>query len=1715
MLSAAQQQQQLLQFDWQARGLQQEEDRSCWYAQHLQQHQLAALDSHAVHEAHHVQNESQTSGGSSVHAPPSRNEAPAAAPASSSSHVSGQLQARRDGLTTRAASYHVQEDQADPQAALREQRRQEIQALHFLQSAGTTPSMSPQEFLMRQQIFQQQHLHHLQHLQQAAFPHALNPSAQPQHSHLASHLVTAPGGAAESPQVFLHQGYESFSPPLSRGSGDAGVQPRSENDARPSHELSRDTSRSTGYGVGSEDFRAASGAPLPQARAGLRAADGAEARSTPPSDRGYPETAAGSPLKEGDASAASGWSPSQGACQLRQASTAPSPCRFPEDPQAPGSLHGAPASLEPTPGGGSDSGATATAGSAASDHASLSYATEPGSFSGSAACFPPGGNGPPGPANLLSFAHPPSGVSAGYGNQFPASGRFLVGGYPSQAQGCGGGYGPPGFLTQFGAHYANPHLMHPFPAPHVSPHQLPPAFAPSQPSNGAQMVDFSYPAISGSAASNLPASGAVPAGDVPHASPSTQAFPSLHMSPSLHHPSASHLLPVPGPSTPTKRSPNPLGYSSRRGSQRRQGLAAAGTPSTACTPPPFTADSLLLSASTGLPSEASSLYSGSRRSSAHSALGRDSAGVVSAQDRLFFDETTGTFSMGHTPGTSHSRRSSKTAANSRGEMLPRAPGMGVAVDSGKTFAWPRNSAAPRSSPGVHAAAGGEGAMVAGSDGVSSTATGKNGAGKSTPAGGAGKESGAGATGNLRGPYAVFATQIAVPPPPELEEACQRLAEFHSVPWVFVRQLKAQPLIQQWLDSRDVSWSFAFALVFNARLAAGSVNVNVRWAREPTVVGGAFLVGKGKTYSWRRAPQEASPHIILQCFEAACKERQKTFGRSQHVDDYLAVLKTDLATAWRLDAEGLQQAADSLIALHGLDIFCGLPVTSKQVKDLLYFDPHANCFSLAPESPPLPPLHCFFPGPQDASSASDLLLGITKESAALAAPDSVHSSAPPSPSGDLPSAFGMRCTYTFRCPAPDCLGLLYTLNRVRLFCLNAKLRSSASGPSSDVLETSTGFDSSTGSVCNRPSFSIREGARGVSPSLSSGLANGGGCPPGAVHAPADFSADVSHVPYPNASFPRAAYDAAVPGSGYGGKDDDAFLPSAFASGMNGAGPRELEGADPEPRKEKGFELAAFAPAEASLSYGSSPRGRTVKSPRSPVGCALYERLVQGASSPSAGEPRRGAPGNVPGDVSGALRDEPHETGDRPLLSGVGGPKRDAGAAGGEPPDSEHQDEEAARIAPPEAGSGQSGARAEDEKEGVSPRLASGVGQGNRGDAREAFCGAETDGCPTAHIEREAVEAPPGLLEFGENAPSIEGAERHDSALPDEAKGGAYPGSSRPARRSASRGYAKVKKRRRPLLAASRRKAVHLSCVSDEAQEASLQDEGEDREKDDDSEQSSQLGAVAIAGGPASTLRAAHPAFASASLEEPCSGRKLDCSAAWMAEERADRHLEAFFSACVDERPRRGEASEDEKAEDRAGSQPSAPPSPKRQKRGAEALARVNEGEAEAGEERCPAPRDPQEKPRSEKRLRDGSLGEGEDASDGRHTLERVEEEREDAESEESLSPGSGSGAKRGRRGSPAGDSGTADEGLFFEGRESHAEAANAFRELRALADDEKGAEENTGLRFLDDPNTPSLSPTDPASRGGSRVGDEDEEKGGEEGKTDGRRRRDGRARRTRR
>lgn len=118
-----------------------------------------------------------------------------------------------------------------------------------------------------------------------------------------------------------------------------------------------------------------------------------------------------------------------------------------------------------------------------------------------------------------------------------------------------------------------------------------------------------------------------------------------------------------------------------------------------------------------------------------------------------------------------------------------------------------------------------------------------------------------------------------------------------------------------------------------------------------------------------------------------------------------------------------------------------------MKDLLRFDPHGTWFSLTAQSPPLPPAHFFFPSrsshnPTSTSATGDD--GITPESERLATPDRVLSP----DGGEAASVSGggfpppSSPTYVFQCAEPDCLALLYTLNRVRHFCLNAKLRVAA-------------------------------------------------------------------------------------------------------------------------------------------------------------------------------------------------------------------------------------------------------------------------------------------------------------------------------------------------------------------------------------------------------------------------------------------------------------------------------------------------------------------------------------------------------------------------------------------------------------------------------------------------------------------------------------------------
>ncbi|PFH38069.1 hypothetical protein BESB_004100 [Besnoitia besnoiti] len=1825
MLSAPSQQQ-LLQFEWQARGLQGHEDRKGWYEQQLQPHPQFSAEPHASPEPHQNAKDEPLAVAGAASAPAAAlgggASGGAEAAISAPSPSPGLAEGRHDGVRPRPASYHLQlQHQVQPegqqqdhrhhhvehQAALLEQQRQELQALHFLHATGAPPSMIPPDFLMRQQIFQQQQLHHLHQLQHAqAFSHHHHVVPVPQHTHLPAHLVVSGApGTQESQQAFLqHHGYDPFAQLPRAGSGEGTVLLRSEGGAGGAPEMNQGDHAGPpppayGGGGAGEEYRPGASTPHPSETEGApRAAD---VRGMPPSaERGYPDAnGCGMPPKELEASFAAAWGPSAvgGAGRQQQmdaSSAAPPPgCHFAEHPQAHAALQATSGGSQEAvaAGGGSEGAASAQASSSAAGLAPpvSSYPSQPGAFppsGGSAAYFPEGGEPRAGPSTLLPYPHSSSVVPAdcgGAGNQFMAAGQFLVGGHPShQAQACaGGGYSPHGFPSQFGAPHQNAHAVHLSQAPHLAPQQLPSVYAPShaQHAAGGQMLEFSSfsSAASGSPSSSLSGGGCA-GGGAAQASPSPLGFQGpLHMPPSsLSHPSASHLLmQMPGPSTPTKRPPGSTGglvsgSASRRSSQKRQqhqGFLSAGTPSTTCTPPHFNVESLLVSASTGLPSEASSVYSGSRRSSlhalgedrsmsrrssAHSAVGgtaRDppAAATLAGKERVFLDEKTGAFTTTCPPSSassaSQSRRSSKSAAGGASrEGIARAggtPGGGSDMSAKSLFpssAWPSSGGGgSRSSSLSHAGSVGDSGtalMAVGSDGAAGAAglPGKAAAGGKPAAGGAGKETagGSGTAGTLRGPYAVFSTQISVPPPPELEEACQRLAE-----------LKAQPLIQQWLDSRDVSWSFAFALVFNARLAAGSVNVNVRWAREPTVVGGAFLVGKGKTYSWRRAPQEASPHIILQCFEAACKERQKTFGRSQHVDDYLAVLKTDLASAWRLDVEGLQQAADSLIALHGLDLFCGLPVATKQIKDLLYFDPHANSFSLVPDTPPLPPIHFFFPAPQDASLSSDLLLGITKESVALATPDSIHSSAPPSPHpGELagPSGYGARCTsYTFRCPAPDCLGLLFTLNRVRHFCLNAKLRSAAAAHACDVLETSTGFESSAGSISFPP---------------SAGFAGGAGAPPSPGHTqPADFASDTSsHLyagssasPYPLGSYPGGL---AAGGSGFEGKGGEevsgAAFPSPFVHGM----PPGPGGVAESREVDKGFHgLPAFAPPVlgtppayfssgvlegdlASERKGRSPRGADAG------GAALYERLVQDGGEALSGFEGRRQTLLLEAKDGLASPSSRHARGDVVALSAAAStPLRQnevshAEGCGAETEDAARAGDSGKRTRPRTRSSGER----DETREGVgySPRQ------------RRHLKSAEDDQTPRespsggrgkrddAHVEVER------LSELGERpvtprhgAGALEDIADSSMQMQDEdtrRAGAVRQTHKRPAARSAS----KAKRRKRGAAAFSSRRKTSQAGASaasssvagesshgDAPQDASV-DEGEEDEKEDDAEsvdRSSSSQPDAGQGTPhaSSSLQSVRDlAFASPTemgdIDVPRGGSKMLCKEAWMEEDQADRHLEAFFSACEDagrKRGRGGDAQYEEERGDTGGFDDGEQMTMKQhlEQEGEREGPPANAGDGSMSFQNAAEDYPP---PRADLG-RAQELGGGESALES-HYLSKIEEETEySGEGFDSSASGNDSSSRR----APEGTEGFAPS--KSEPREDpRVEGQDAFGFEPGV---EKGQDEDTGLRFLDDPNTPSPSPTGEDRR--DKKTEEDKGEGDEGAKPEVRKRREGRGRRSRR
>lgn len=172
----------------------------------------------------------------------------------------------------------------------------------------------------------------------------------------------------------------------------------------------------------------------------------------------------------------------------------------------------------------------------------------------------------------------------------------------------------------------------------------------------------------------------------------------------------------------------------------------AGTPAGASS---VSVDPLLLSASTGLPSEASSLHSGSRRSSLHGmAEERGSSRRSSAHSCA----SVSTPNKERAAGLGSSRRRPGGAAHQSG------------VKSEELFG---NAPSSQTSP-VHTSVG---ADTTGAETPGASSTGGGGSGSKGDRGGT-KD----ANGNLRGPYAVFTTPLTVPPPPELEGACVRLAE---------------------------------------------------------------------------------------------------------------------------------------------------------------------------------------------------------------------------------------------------------------------------------------------------------------------------------------------------------------------------------------------------------------------------------------------------------------------------------------------------------------------------------------------------------------------------------------------------------------------------------------------------------------------------------------------------------------------------------------------------------------------------------------------------------------------------------------------------------------------------------------------------------------------------------------------------------------------------
>ncbi|KAF8821743.1 hypothetical protein IE077_001642 [Cardiosporidium cionae] len=124
---------------------------------------------------------------------------------------------------------------------------------------------------------------------------------------------------------------------------------------------------------------------------------------------------------------------------------------------------------------------------------------------------------------------------------------------------------------------------------------------------------------------------------------------------------------------------------------------------------------------------------------------------------------------------------------------------------------------------------------------------------------------------------------------------------------------------KWRDGQlDDSWAYAFPLIHKIRCLAMK-NINIRWARERTAVGGSWVVGKGRGYCWRCSPKDPTPESVRETFHKALLERNKSFGPLKDIEnatiDAFALVSAPLGEALELRADGLKKAADAMLEIH--------------------------------------------------------------------------------------------------------------------------------------------------------------------------------------------------------------------------------------------------------------------------------------------------------------------------------------------------------------------------------------------------------------------------------------------------------------------------------------------------------------------------------------------------------------------------------------------------------------------------------------------------------------------------------------------------------------------------------------------------------------------------------------------------------------------------------